>query len=368
MKFSCERALLLAGVNAASKTVAVKSTIPALEGLLLSADDELVISGYNLKTGIRTHIPVEVKEGGSIVLNARLFGEIIRRMADDVVTFSSDSNGLVKLTCGLSKFEIMGTAADDFPELPEVDGDGGLKVPEGKLKSLISETLFAVSDNETRPIYMGSLFETDGETLTVVSVDGFRLALRREKMDKAVPGLSFVVPGSTLTEVERLCSDTEEDVSIALGSRHIMFVIGNTEVISRRLEGDFLDYKRTVSTPAKYIVTADRRSLIDAVERVSLIINEKVRSPLRFVFDANQLLINCSTALGQASDEVSVAGDGEGMEIGFNNRYVLDALKAAPADEVAIRLVNNVSPCIIVPADESDSFLYMILPVRIRER
>ena len=204
--------------------------------------------------------------------------------------------------------------------------------------------------------------------LTVVSVDGFRLALRREKMDKAVPGLSFVVPGSTLTEVERLCSDTEEDVSIALGSRHIMFVIGNTEVISRRLEGDFLDYKKTVATPAKYIVTADRRSLIDAVERVSLIINEKVRSPLRFVFEKNQLLINCSTTLGQASDEVSVAGDGEGMEIGFNNRYVLDALKAAPADEVAIRLVNNVSPCIIVPADESDSFLYMILPVRIRER
>jgi DNA polymerase-3 subunit beta len=368
MKFSCERALLLAGINAASKTVAVKSTIPALEGLLLSADDELVISGYNLKTGIRTHIPVEVAEGGAIVLNARLFGEIIRRMADDVVTFSSDANGLVKLTCGLSKFEIMGTAADDFPELPEVDETGGMKVPEGKLKSLISETLFAVSDNETRPIYMGSLFETDGETLTVVSVDGFRLALRREKMDKAVPGLSFVVPGSTLTEVERLCSDSEEDVSISLGSRHIMFVIGNTEVISRRLEGDFLDYKRTVATPAKYIVTADRRGLIDAVERVSLIINEKVRSPLRFVFDKNQLLINCSTALGQASDEVSVAGDGEGMEIGFNNRYVLDALKAAPADEVAIRLVNNVSPCIIVPADESDSFLYMILPVRIRER
>ena len=136
----------------------------------------------------------------------------------------------------------------------------------------------------------------------------------------------------------------------------------------RNIDETVLDYKKTVSTPAKYIVTADRRGLIDAVERVSLIINEKVRSPLRFVFEKNQLLINCSTALGQASDEVTVAGDGEGMEIGFNNRYVLDALKAAPADEVAIRLVNNVSPCIIVPADESDSFLYMILPVRIRER
>ncbi len=368
MKFSCERALLLAGVQAASKTVAVKSTIPALEGLLLTVEDELVISGYNLKTGIRTRIPVEVQETGAIVLNARLFGEIVRRMSDDVVTFSTDANGLVKLSCGMSKFEIMGTGAADFPELPEVDATGSIRVPESKLKSLIAETLFAVSDNETRPIYMGSLFETNENVLTVVSVDGFRLALRREKLERDCADLSFVVPGSTLTEVERLCSDVDDEVSVALGSRHIMFTIGNTEVISRRLEGEFLDYKRTVSNPPKYIITCDRRSLIEAVDRVSLIINEKVRSPLRFMFDSNEIFINCATALGQASDEVSVAGDGEGMEIGFNNRYMLDALKAAPADELAIQLVNNVSPCIIVPADGTDTFLYMILPVRIREK
>lgn len=368
MKFSCERALLLAGINAASKTVAVKSTIPALEGLLLTVDEELVISGYNLKTGIRTHIPVDVAEPGAIVLNARLFGEIIRRMADDVVTFSTDDNGLVKLSCGLSKFEIMGTSAKDFPELPEVDATSGIKVPETKLKSLIGETLFAVSDNETRPIYMGSLFETKNGELTVVSVDGFRLALRREKLEGECPDLSFVVPGAALTEVERLCADTDDMVSIVLGTHHILFTIENTEVISRRLEGDFLDYKKTISAPPKYIITAVRRDLIDAVDRVSLIINEKVRSPMRLTFESNQLLINCATALGQASDEITVAGDGEGMEIGFNNRYVLDALKAAPADEIAIQLINNVSPCILVPADGTDGFLYMILPVRIREK
>lgn len=368
MKFNCERALLLAGIQTASKTVAAKSTIPALEGLLLAADSELVISGYNLKTGIRTRVPVEVKEPGAIVLNSRLLGEIVRRMADDVVVFSTDGSGLVKMSCGASRFEIMGTSADDFPELPEVEAGDSVTVPESKLKSLIGETLFAVSDNETRPVHMGSLFETDGDMLTVVSVDGFRLALRREKLEKQHRPQNFVVPGVTLAEVERICDDTDDPVQIALGSHHILFTIGETEVISRRLEGDFLDYRRTISTPGKYTIVADRKALIDSVERVSLIISEKVRSPLRFTFDDNVLRIRTTTALGQASDELPVAGNGEELEIGFNNRYVLDALKAAPADKLAIQLVNGVSPCIIVPADGSDGFLYMILPVRIREK
>ncbi|NLV49206.1 MAG: DNA polymerase III subunit beta [Clostridiales bacterium] len=367
MKFTCEKALLLSGVTTASRTVAPKSTIPALEGVLIEAGNGLVISGYNLKTGIRTRVSADVSEKGAIVLNSRLLGEIVRRMADDTVTFSSDAQGLVKMSCGMSKYELMGTSAEDFPELPSVDAKHSISIPERTLKSVISQTLFAVSDNEARPVHTGSLFEIQGSTLTVVSVDGFRLALRRETLESAKLGdTSFVVPGATLSEVEKICSDTDRQVVVSLGERHIMFTTGETEVISRRLEGEFLDYRRSIASPAKYEITVKRKDIIESVERVSLIISEKIKSPLRFRFADGSLQIYTMTALGTASDEIMVHGDGENLEMGFNNRYVLDALKAAPAEEVCIRVASQVSPCILVPADGSDSFLYMILPVRIR--
>ena len=369
MKFTCEKSALANAISIASRTVAMKSTIPALEGLLIEARGmEAIISGYNLKTGIRTSLDAVVTEPGSIVLNAKLFGDIVRKMPDDTVSFDTDDGYMVKLCCSMSSFDIMGTSADDYPELPSVDALEKVNIAEGVLKELISETLFAVSTNEARPIHTGSLFEIENGQLTVVSVDGFRLALRREEIDsESEEKISFVVPGSALSEIEKIAADSEEPATICLGDKHIMFIIGSTELVSRRLEGEFLDYNKSIPATGKMSLTVNRRELSGIIERISLLISEKYKSPVRCKFNDGSLRVSTATALGKAVDECEITGDGQGLEIGFNNRYLLDALKAAPSDDLRMLLSSPVAPCVILPADEEDnSFVYLILPVRIR--
>ncbi len=368
MKFTVEKNLLLSAIMTASRASAVKSAVPALEGLLIEATGgQVKISGYDLKTGIITTVPADVVSEGSIVLSARLFGEIIRKLPDNIVSFSADENLMTKIECSMCDFQILGTSAADYPDLPTVDYQKSLALTEKNLKNMIAQTNFAVSDNESRPIHTGALFEAEKGQLTIVAVDGFRLALRREALSKTdLSSISFVVPGSALGEVEKILSDSENHVSVMLGSKHIMFVIGGTVLISRRLEGEFLNYKNSIPHTEKYSIECDRRAVVDAVERVSLIINDKLKSPVRCTFSDSVLKFLSSTALGRASDECAVKGDGEDMEIGFNNRYLLEALKAAPADQIRINITSGISPCVILPADDSSNFLYMILPVRLK--
>lgn len=207
MKFSCEKALLQAAISTTSRAVSPKSSIPALEGILLEAGSDLRLTGYNLETGIRTIVPADIREEGTLVLGARLFGEIVRKLPDDIVTFQSE-NYMVNIKCGMSEFNILGTDPEEFPELPTVEYQNSLILPQSKLKAMISQTLFAVSDNESRPIHTGSLFEVDSEGLTIVSVDGYRLALRHESIDKkeGAETFSFVVPGAALSEVEKFAA------------------------------------------------------------------------------------------------------------------------------------------------------------------
>lgn len=367
MRFTCEKSLLNSAIATASRAAAAKSAIQSLEGLLIEATDEITVSGYDLKTGIRSSIPADVSEPGAVVINARLLGDIVRKLPDDIVSISVDDGYLAEIKCGMSEFSIMGMSAADYPELPQVDRQNSIAVKESNLKDLIGQTNFAVSDNEARPIHTGALFELENGILTVVAVDGYRLALRREKVESAeVSEASFVVPGSALSEVERIASDSDKAATVTVGSKHIMFSIGSTVLISRRLEGEFLNYKSSIPTTGKYSIEADKRSIIDAVERVSLIINDKFKSPVRCSFGDGVLKITTSTTLGKANDECIVSGDGEGLEIGFNNRYILDALKAAPADSVRLQLSTGIAPCVIVPTTEEKNFLYMILPVRLR--
>ena len=334
MKFSCEKQDLSSAVQTASRAAAAKSAVMSLE---------------------------------AFVINARIFGEIIRKLPDDIVNISVSDNYTVEIKCGMSEFTIMGMNAADYPDLPTVDYQSTIEIAEKNLKSLISETNFAVSNNEARPIHTGALFELENGVVTVVAVDGYRLALRREKVILAeLENATFVVPGQALAEVERITSDTDEAARITVGTKHIMFNIGKNQLISRKLEGEFLNYKTAVPASAKYSIDADRRELIETIDRVSLIISDKFKSPVRCKFTDGVLRVTTATTLGKAQDECAVSGDGEGLEIGFNNRYILDALKAAPADKVRLRLSTGIAPCVIVPADDSRNFLYMILPVRMR--
>jgi len=368
MKFSCEKHLLMSAIATASRAAAVKSTVPALEGLLLEAGvDSVRVTGYDLKTGITTSLPADVPESGCLVLNARLFGEIVRKLPDSYITVETKQNLMTRITCGMSEFEIMGTAADDYPELPSVEQTNSFSIPGKLLKSMISQTCFAVSDNEARPIHTGALFEIEDGTMTVVAVDGYRLALRREAIDgTADQNCSFVVPGAALSEVEKIVSDSEENTAITLGTKHVVFTADKTTLISRRLEGEFLNYKKSIPLTGKYSVTVQKSEMTSAVERVSLIISDKLKSPVRCTFGDGVLRLLTTTPLGRASDECEISGSAEDLEIGFNNRYLLDALKAAPAEKLSIQLTSGVSPCIIVPTDDSAKFLYMILPVRLK--
>lgn len=367
LKFTCEKALLQAAVGTAGRAVAAKSSIPALEGILLCGGDNVELSGYNMQTGIRTRIDAQVSEEGSIVLNARLFGDMIRRMPDDMIVFSADEKGMVHLACGDASFDILGLSVADYPEMPAVDEGCAMTAQQRTLKAMISETAFAVSTNESRPIHTGALFEIDGTGLTVVAVDGFRLALRHEPMENVEGGaFRFVAPGSALKEVENICGDTDEAVTVTLGKRHILFETGNTELICRRLEGEFLDYKNAIPRSNPISLEVETATMLQSLDRVSVVISEKLKSPVRCVFDDGRVFLSAKTGNGEAKDICPIRGDGKNLEIGFNNRYLMDALRNAPADKVMMGLNTGISPCIITPTDGGDQFLYMVLPVRLK--
>ena len=367
MKFSCEKALLSAAVATTSRAVAVKSSIPAMEGILIEADTRLRLTGYNLETGIQATVPAEIQEPGSLVLSARLFGEIIRKMPDDVVVFTAN-HYMVNIKCGLSEFNILGTDPEEFPELPAVDQQNSLTMEQSVLRSMIAQTLFAVSDNESRPIHTGSLFEVDSNGLTIVSVDGYRLALRHEAIDKkeGAETFSFVVPGAALSEVEKICSDVDEPASVTQGARHVMFKVGDTMLVSRRLEGEFLAYRQAIPRNNTIHVEGETRALLSSIDRVSLIISDKLKSPLRCVFGDGLVSITTKTGIGDAADQCPITGDGQELEIGFNNKYLMDALKAAPADRLRLEFSSGVAPCVILPAEGEENFIYMVLPVRLK--
>ena len=366
MKFSCEKYLLQSACGIASRAAAGKSPIPALEGLLLQASDRLTVTGYDLKKGIYTQLEAEVKEQGSVVVGARLFGEMIRRLPDGIVTISTDINNNVNVKCGKSEFNFMGISPEDYPEMPVVDGVNNIALPQKILGSMINQTIFAVADNDMRPIYTGTLFDIEGEELTLVSVDGYRLAKRSEKLESAkMENCSFVVPGSALADIERICGDSEELVKISVGAKHISFSIGETVVVSRRLEGEFLNYKKSIPDSFKYTVKVDRGEFMSAIDRVALIVSERNTSPVRMSFNDGNIDCFCVTPIGRAEDVCTCEGSGDGLQIGFNDRYLKDALKAAAKEELNVCLNSASSPCIITAADGSNNFTYMILSVRL---
>ena len=367
MKFSCEKILLQSAIAVTSRAVAQKSSIPALEGLLLHVDSGLTVSGYNMQTGIRTKVSADVVSGGDIVLNARLFGNIIRRMPDDVVTVSVDDRQTVHLSCGDANFDILGLSAADYPDLPEVEDEYAMSIQQKTLRAMIEEVAFAVSTNESRPVHTGALFEISDAGLTMVAVDGFRLAVRREKLENMEGGaFSFVAPGSALSEVKGICADTEDLATVTLGRRHILFEVGDTELICRRLEGEFLDYKNAIPRKNPITLIADTKSLIESIDRVSVVISDKLKSPVRCLFECDKVTLTAKTGNGESRDVCRLSGDGGGLEIGFNNRYLMEALRYAPADTVKIELNTGVSPAVIVPVEGEENFLYMVLPVRLK--
>ena len=367
MRFTCEKSMLVTGLNIASRTVAQKSSLSVIEGILCQAGDGLSLTGYNMETAITYQIDAEVTEAGKCILPARLFGDIIRRLPEGPVTVLVDDNFKISIRAGYASFTISAESAEDYPELPDVNEGRPVQIPQNVLKDLISGTIFAVSENQGRPIHTGVKFEVENDRISAIAVDGFRLARKTyHTPDQTGWNLNFVVPAAGLKEVEKILTDTEEDAYFTLGGKHILYQIGDATLVCRLLEGDFLDWRRVVPTNCPVKLTAHVSDLASSIERVGLIVSEKYKSPVRCVFSNQVLQLRTQTTIGAAEDRCSIAGDGKELEIGFNVRYLADALRVIPSEEVVIELTNGLSPIVLTSAEEKYDFSYMILPVRIK--
>ena len=367
MRFTCEKSMLVTGLNIAGRTVAQKSSLSVIEGILCKAGHGLSLTGYNMETAITYEIEAEVSDPGQCILPAKLFGDIIRRLPEGPVTVVVDDSFKVSIRAGYASFTISAEAADDYPELPDVNEGRAIRIPQNKLKELISGTLFAVSENQGRPIHTGVKFEVTDSSITAIAVDGFRLARRTFHPEEGTGReLSFVVPAAGLKEVEKILVDTDDNAAFTLGTKHILFQLGSATLVCRLLEGEFLDWRRVVPTNCPIKLVAHVSDLASSVERVGLIVSEKYKSPVRCVFSHNELLMRTSTTIGAAEDKCAIAGDGKELEIGFNVRYLADALRVIPSDEVTLELTNGLSPIVLTPVDDKFDFAYMVLPVRIK--
>jgi len=365
MKIIIDRLPLFEVVSTAARAVSSKATIPVLEGVLLKAQvGELTVSGYDLELGITTTVPANVKEEGEIVISARLFLDILRKLRSDDVSISVNDKLLVEIKGGSSEFSVLGLPPDEYPELPVVYESQSVTMQSSIIKDMIERTLFAVSVNDSKPVHTGSLFDIREDTVRVVSVDGFRLALRKEILENPEP-MSFVVPGKSLSEIVRLLADDESPVTLSISKKHIVLKVGGYSIISRLIEGEFLDYEKAVPDSAGTEVTVSVASLTDAVEGASVLISDRLKSPVRIDFKDDSMDISAATALGSSFDSIPCSVSGETFTIGFNNRYLLDALRACKCEQVKLLAGGPLAPMRIVPL-EGDSFCFLVLPVRLK--
>ena len=364
MKMICDRTLLSNAVAGVSKAVTQRSSIPVLEGILMKAEGfSLTLTGYDLEMGITTSIEANVLEPGEVVLSAKLLGDMVRRLSSSEVEITATETNATTIKGGITEFDIMGMNPGDFPELPSPGADHTLDLEPPTFREMVETTLFAVSQDDKKPAHTGELFAIEPDKLTVVALDGYRLAII-EKPVKAAKDISIIIPAKTLAEAIKLFTDDDEVVHIAANRRFVVFSSRTYTVISRLIEGDFLDYKRVIPEGYHTRVTVDVRDFSNSIERASLIITERLKNPLRITFDGN-ITVRCQTTLGKVVDELDAEIEGEPVEIGFNNRYLLDALRYSRCDKLVFEVSGPLSPVKVLPKDGGD-FLFLVLPVRFK--
>ena len=373
MRFVSDKKTLLSLIIPASTAASNKSTLPALEGLLFTLyGDNLTVCGYDLEKGVRTSGTVVPGTDGSVIINAQKITSIIKNLPECDISIESDERNMVHITGGMSDFTIHGVTPEAFPNLPSLGGENSFKISKSLMKDIINSTVFAVAQSEARPILTGELFIVADRTLTVVALDNFRMAMRTEKncIFDNDNEFSFVVPGKALSDLARLLDDDEDPLVVEFTAKYIIFKLGDTVFFSRLLDGEYLDYKRALPTNNKIFATIDRARFIESAERASLLVDEKLRTPLRCRFEDGNLNISCNTQYGSVNDNLRIVKQGEDIEIGFNNRYLLDALRACKDDKIRVSMSTPLMS-MIVEADEKDpdsSYTYLVLPVKLKDQ
>jgi DNA polymerase III subunit beta len=364
MKVICSKENLIEGINIVQKAVSTKTTLPILEGILLEAGEQFKLTGNDLEIGIECFVEADIKKPGSIVINSRMFGEIVRRLPESEILLEVKENNIVVIECDNSLFEIKGIAATGFPALPSIEKANGLKINQKLIRDMIKQTIFAVSVDENRPILTGSLIEHKNNRLTFISIDGFRLAMRTHVVENNDMDKSVVVPGKTLNEISKIMQPIDEDITVYSTNNQILFDMGKCKVVSRLLEGEYLNYKGILPQDHETKIRIKTKDILASFERASLIITtEERRFPVKLNIYDDILVINSNTEVGTVREELKIDMEGSKVDIAFNPRYFIEALRIIEDENIDIYFTSNIGPCTIKPA-QGDAFAYLILPIR----
>ncbi len=370
MKIICFKDKMIKALNSVVKGVASKTTMPILEGILIQTNDkEIKLTTYDLELGIEYTMECEVLEQGSTVVNAVMFTEIIRKLPDSEIHISINENNLLTIECEGALYKLATMNPDEFPELPKIEIENSIVLEQSALKNMIRKTIFAVSTEENRPIFTGCLFEIKNNKLNVVAIDGFRLALRTINIPVPVNDFKAVIPAKTLNEVNKILSDSFEPITIGVAKNQAVFEMENCKIVTRILDGEFLNYSTVIPTTWQTRIRVEKESLQNSFERISLIssssIEKEKKYPVKVTVDIGKLTILCTNQTGDAKEEVYISTEGKNLEVGFNPKYFLDSLKAIDEEEIYIEFGTNVSPCLIKSVENND-YVYMILPIRLK--
>ena len=364
MKFICEKQKLQEGISISSKAITGKTTMPILEGIYISAkNNQLKLIGSDMDVSIETIVDADIKEEGSIVIDSRIFGEIIRKLPNSEIIIETLENDIIQITCQKSVFNLVYMNGEDYPELPMINESLSVEVPQNILKSMIRGTSFAIAQDETRPILQGILFEVKDKKLNLVALDGYRLAIRTEFLDND-NDIEVVIPGKTLNEVSRILEDVSDIVKITFTDNHILFNLSSTKIISRLLDGKFVNYSSLLPQEYKILLDVKKQELQNCIERASLMAKDSNSNLIKLDIQEENMIITSNSQLGKVREEVNINLQGGEIQIAFNSKYLLDVLKNIEDDEVKLEMTSGVSPCVI-KCKNTDNSKYLVLPVRL---
>lgn len=363
MKLICQKADLLRAVNIVSKAVPSKTTMTILECILIDASaDRIKLTANDMELGIETAVKGEIIQKGIIALNAKIFSEIIRKLPDNTVTIESDDKYTTKITCEKAKFNISGKSGEDFAGLPYIEKNESVCLSQFTLKEVIQQTIFSISDNDSNKMMTGELFEVTGNEFKVVSLDGHRISIRRIELKESYQPVKVVVPGKTLSEISKILSGGNEDeVRLFFTGNHILFEFDETRVVSRLIEGEYFKINQMLSTDYETKVRIRKRELLSCIDRATLLIREGEKRPVILTIADGSMELKINSSIGSMDETIEIEKEGKNLMIGFNPRFLIDALRVIDEEEITIFLVNPKAPCFI--RDKEESYIYLILPV-----
>ena len=363
MKLICSKSNLLHGVNIVSKAVPTRTTMAILECILIDASaNEIKLTANDMELGIETKIEGEIAERGIIALDAKIFSEIVRKLPDSDVVIETDSNFKTTITCEKSKFNIVGKSGDDFSYIPFIERNECISISQFTLKEVIRQTIFSIADNDNNKLMTGELFEIEENQLKVVSLDGHRISIRNIELKNNYDHKKVVVPGKTLQEVSKILpGSAEEEVNIFLSENHIVFEFDDTTVVSRLIEGEYFKIEQMLSSDYDTKVKINKRELLDCIDRATLLVKEGDKKPIIMNITDGNMELKINSFIGSMNEDIDIAKEGKDILIGFNPKFLIDALKVIDDETIDIYLVNPKAPCFI--KDDEGKFIYLILPV-----